>query len=84
MLGWNIDFTVTCGVKHGIVAIFPPPKSARVAQKIMAAIDHVDNVARSSSDGAALMCLSSFDMLRRSFYCRVDIVKAMCLYLVES
>lgn len=84
MLGWNIDFTVTCRIKRDIVAIFPRPKSEHGAQKIVAAIDGVDNVARSSSDGAALMCRSSFDMLRGGFYCRADIVKAMCLYLVGS
>lgn len=58
------------------------PESKHGEQKIVAAADRVDNVVRSSSDGAALMCRSSFDMLRGGFYCRADIVKAMCLYLV--
>lgn len=84
MLGWNIDFTVTCRIKRGVVAIFTHSKSKHGMQKIVAAIDRMDNVAHSSLDEAALMCRSSFDMLRGGFYCRADIVKAMCLYLVGS
>lgn len=84
MLWRNIDFTETDRIKRDVVAIFLCRAKEHAAQKIVAATDRADNVAHSSSDGAALMCRSSFDMLCGGFYCGADIVKAMCLYLRGS
>lgn len=47
-------------------------------------IDCVGNVMCSLLDRIALMCRSSFDMLHGVFYCKADIVKAMCRYLLGS
>lgn len=45
-------------------------------------IDCVDNVMGSLSDRIAQMCRSSLNVLHEVFYCKADIVKAMCLYLL--
>lgn len=45
-------------------------------------IDCVDNVMCSLSDRTAPTCRSSLNMLHEVFYCKADIVKAMCLYLL--
>lgn len=44
--------------------------------------DCVDYIIRSLPDKIALMYLSSLNMLHEIFYCKADIVKAMCLYLL--
>lgn len=45
-------------------------------------IDCVVNVMCSLSDRIAPMCRSSLSMSHEVFYCKADIVKAMCLYLL--
>lgn len=44
----------------------------------------VDNIMHSLSDRIAQMCRSSLNVLHEVFYCKADIVKAMCLYLLGS